>query len=296
MSLLCFGEVFTNLSATQNNSTLKPLLGGSAADVAINFAKLNPKSSFTGIVSHDHFGEQIYQQLRELGVKTGYCKRTDKFKTSLALHFNPASEEPIVEFYRSEFTERCFQNFDFCLKAFEDHHMLHVCATGLDNKHIYRTTLKALEQANNSNQWISFDINLYLRTLSSPQHTLSRIIRCAAMTHLIYLNTHVLNYLCQLSNKPITADAMLEKIRQNHQIILMFEPSQTLKCFTPSELITFKLSDTDTLHNFNSAALLGRFLHGIWMQTQDNQKICRSKLIEALAFSLPNSACSLSQP
>lgn len=80
--ILCAGESLIDM--VPENGAFRPLAGGAVYNTAIALGRLGTKTGYLWPISNDPFGEVLLRPLKEAGVDTTLCPRSDRL-TTLAL-------------------------------------------------------------------------------------------------------------------------------------------------------------------------------------------------------------------
>tara|TARA_B100001094_G_scaffold295291_1_gene316527 strand:- start:7744 stop:8700 length:957 start_codon:yes stop_codon:yes gene_type:complete len=287
MSLLCFGEVLVDLLSNDSQpEQFTKFAGGAPANVAVAYAKLGGNASFVGMLGKDKFGDFLEQELQQAGVHTKYCKRTAKAQTALAFICLDKHNERDFTFYRSQTADLLFKAHDFCLAAFQQHEIFHMCSNSLCEQAIFQTTLKGLEQAKAACCLISFDINLRTHLWQTPKHIYSRVMKVIASTDILKLNEDELKWLTEHAKPEHAKQDLIQLCFQlGVQVILLTRGKQHITCYTQNSQMDVTPPSCDTIDTTAAGdAFIGGFLYAMSQQIIHKQPLSASQLRESIVF------------
>lgn len=166
--VFCIGETLIDFIPAQKDQSLKEVTsfervaGGAPMNVAIAVAKYGGNSVMLTKIANDHFGEHIMDVLKENGVDTSYCLRSDKGETGLAFVSNDQSGERSFNFYRKNAADLLLSPEEIQSEWFEPGDILHFCSVDLIESPMKQTHRKVIEDIRKIGGIVSFDPNVRL--------------------------------------------------------------------------------------------------------------------------------------
>jgi fructokinase len=136
--------------------------GGAPANVAVGVAKLGGKAAFLGKFGADPFGDFLIGTLRENGVDTTGCIRTQEAKTGLAFIALQENGEHSFHFYRDPSADMLLSEEDIDETLVRQARIVHVGSVTAVTEAAFQATLKALRLAREAGNITSFDVNFRL--------------------------------------------------------------------------------------------------------------------------------------
>ena len=164
----CIGETLIDFIPVQKDKSLKEVsgfervAGGAPMNVAIAVAKYGGKSVMLTKIANDHFGDYIIDVLKENGVETSYCLRSDEGETGLAFVSVDQHGERSFNFYRKNAADLLLSPEEVKLEGFQQGDILHFCSVDLIESPMKQTHKKVIDDVRKKGGIVSFDPNVRL--------------------------------------------------------------------------------------------------------------------------------------
>jgi fructokinase len=166
--VFCIGETLIDFIPAQKDKSLKDVTnfervaGGAPMNVAIAVAKYGGKSVMLTKIANDYFGEYILDVLKENGVDTSYCLRSDEGETGLAFVSVDQNGERSFNFYRKNAADLLLSSEEVKSEWFQQGDLLHFCSVDLIESPMKQTHKKVIEDFRKKGGIVSFDPNVRL--------------------------------------------------------------------------------------------------------------------------------------
>lgn len=161
--VLFIGEMLIDFIPTTNDLNDSPCYqphpGGAVANAAVALARLGGASRFVGKLSEDSFGRLLLDVLRENQVDTRFIPTTSQSHTTLALVTLQANGQRAFSFYRQQTADTLLEASELDEHAWDDVAIVHAGSVLLTVDPARSATLAALEQAQQRDITVSFDVN-----------------------------------------------------------------------------------------------------------------------------------------
>lgn len=164
--ILIFGEVLIDEIIDQHGKK-HPLVGGSAANVAVNLEQLGIHTTFIGAYGNDAYGDLIQMTLKSYGVDTSYLQ-SSTLNTSI-VRMNQSVGSPIPTFERgSDFDIKPMKDLDHLLDTVD---IFHFTYWPLSKNPAKTTLLDLIKRAKKKNILLGFDPNIHPDLISDSSLT-----------------------------------------------------------------------------------------------------------------------------
>lgn len=164
--ILVYGEVLID-EIIDNQGHNHGLVGGSAANVAINLAQLGIRSTFIGAKGNDAYGQLIQSTLDAAGCDTNYLI-TSYLNTSV-VKMNQTVGTPLPKFHRGADSE--IENLKAIDNLLDTVDILHFTYWPLSKNPAKKTLFELIKQAKAKNILLGFDPNIHEDLLTDSSMT-----------------------------------------------------------------------------------------------------------------------------
>lgn len=165
--IVCFGEALIDFLNTGRREEAPLALdeftqfpGGAPANVAVAVAKLGGDVSFGGQVGNDRFGGFLLDALKRYGVDTSLTLTHPTAPTTLAFVFLDENGERSFAFRRQNTADMLVTREQVAASGYRKASILHFCSNTLTETDIANVTRYLVDQAQDSDTFLSFDVNL----------------------------------------------------------------------------------------------------------------------------------------
>lgn len=160
LDVLCVGELLVDFISTEQVDSVgeagwfKPVVGGQAANVAVNVARLGGRSALVARVGTDGLGNLCSKNLADAGVDTSLLINDPVMPTSLSVIARSTSTPDFIV-YRG--ADRCLEPADIPAEMLQATRAVHASSFLLSHEPSRSAVLAALSQAKAAGALVSLD-------------------------------------------------------------------------------------------------------------------------------------------
>ena len=165
IDIICLGRAAVDFYGQQIGSTLENMgsfakyLGGSSANIAYGCSKLGLSSAMLTRVGNEHMGRFVRNELESVGVDTSHVITDNERLTGLVvLGIQDKETFPLI-FYRKDCADMAISETDFTKEFIASSRALLITGTHFSSDNTYKTSMKAIEYAKDSDTQVIVDID-----------------------------------------------------------------------------------------------------------------------------------------
>lgn len=251
--VFCIGEIIIDFIPTQKDVSLKEVTnfervaGGAPMNVAIAVTKFGGSSVMLTKIANDHFGDYIFDCLKENGVDTSYCVRTNEGETGLAFVSNDKNGERSFSFYRKNAADLMLSPEEVKSKWFQTGDFLHFCSVDLIESPMKKTHKKVIKDFHNIGGIVSFDPNVRIPLWPDVESCRQTINEFLPMADLVKVSDEELTFITNIEEE---SDAIKSLFVGNVKVVIYTKGSNGAEIYLKSgesyEDKGFKVTVVDT--------------------------------------------------
>lgn len=134
--------------------------GGAPANVAVGLSKLDTRTAFIGKVGNDVLGRFLYDRLNNEDVNLNNMILTDQAKTALTIVTLDQKGDRSFDFFVDPSADQLLKKEEIDDELFGDYKIFHFGSISMINEIGREATKYALQLANESDMYVSYDPNL----------------------------------------------------------------------------------------------------------------------------------------
>jgi fructokinase len=212
--VFCIGETLIDLIPEQKNKSLKEVTsfervaGGAPMNVAIAVAKYGGNSVMLTKIANDHFGDYIMDVLKENGVDTSYCLRSDEGETGLAFVSVDHNGERSFNFYRKNAADLLLSSEEIKSEWFQPGELLHFCSVDLIESPMKRAHKKVIKDFQEIDGIVSFDPNVRLPLWPDAESCRQTINEFLPMADIVKISDEELTFITNIEKEDEAIEAL----------------------------------------------------------------------------------------
>lgn len=199
--LFAIGEALIDFMPTVTDTALKDVeqfsrqVGGAPCNVACTVQKLGAQAEMITQLGNDAFGDIIVETLQNIGIGTGYIKRTNEANTALAFVSLKADGQRDFSFYRKPSADMLYeaQNIEDIDMGKGD--ILHFCSVDLVDSPMKQAHLAMVEKFEQQQGTIVFDPNVRLPLWDNEEDCRNAILTFIPKAHVIKVSDEELEFI-----------------------------------------------------------------------------------------------------
>lgn len=205
--VFCIGETLIDFIPVEKDKSLKEVTsfervaGGAPMNVAIAVAKFGGHSVMLTKISNDPFGDYIMDILKENGVETSYCARSNKGETGLAFVSVDQNGERSFSFYRKNAADLLFSPKDIKSEVFQQGDFLHFCSVDLIESPMKQAHKKVIEDVRKIGGIVSFDPNVRLPLWPDAENCRRTIMDFLPLADIVKVSDEELPFITQVEEE-----------------------------------------------------------------------------------------------
>jgi fructokinase len=205
--VFCIGETLIDFIPGQKDKSLKEVTsfervaGGAPMNVAIAVAKYGGNAVMLTKIANDHFGEHIMDVLKDSGVDTSYCLRSNVGETGLAFVSVDQKGERSFNFYRKNAADLLLSPEEIKSEGFQKGDLLHFCSVDLIESPMKQTHKKVIQDVRRVGGMVSFDPNVRLPLWSDPESCRQTIKEFLPMVDIVKVSDDELTFITEMETE-----------------------------------------------------------------------------------------------
>ncbi|MPM03489.1 Fructokinase [bioreactor metagenome] len=205
--VFCIGEILIDFIPAQKDKSLKEVTnfervaGGAPMNVAIAVAKYGGNSVMLTKIANDHFGDYIMEILKENGVETSLCLRSDEGETGLAFVSVDQNGERSFNFYRKNAADLLLSPEEVKSEWFHPGDLLHFCSVDLIESPMKQTHNKVIEDFRDIGGIVSFDPNVRLPLWPDAESCRQTIIDFLPLADIVKVSDEELTFITEIEKE-----------------------------------------------------------------------------------------------
>lgn len=278
--VFCIGETIIDFIPEQKNKSLKEVAtfkrvaGGAPMNVAIAIAKYGGTSVMLTKIANDHFGDYIVDVLKENGVDTSYCLRSNEGETGLAFVSVDQNGERSFNFYRKNAADLLLSPEEIKLEWFEPGDLLHFCSVDLIESPMKLAHKKVIKHFQKIGGIVSFDPNVRLPLWPDAESCRQTINEFLPMADIVKISDEELTFITNIEKEE---EAIESLFIGNVKVVVYTKGSKGADIYLKSgekyEDKGFKVVVADTTGAGD--AFIGGFLSELLSLEISQQNLCK---------------------
>lgn len=205
--VFCIGETLIDFIPWQKDKSLKEVIGfervagGAPMNVAVAVAKYGGNSVMLTKIANDHFGEHIMDVLKDSGVDTSYCLRSNVGETGLAFVSVDQNGERSFNFYRKNAADLLLSPEEVKSEWFQQGDILHFCSVDLIESPMKQTHKKVIQDFRRKSGIVSFDPNVRLPLWPDTESCLQTIKEFLPMVDIVKVSDEELTFITEIETE-----------------------------------------------------------------------------------------------
>ncbi|WP_299093950.1 carbohydrate kinase [uncultured Metabacillus sp.] len=212
--VFCIGETLIDFIPAQKDKSLKEVTnfervaGGAPMNVAIAIAKYGGHSVMLTKIANDNFGDYIMDVLKENGVDTSNCLRSDEGETGLAFVSVDQNGERSFSFYRKNAADLLLSPEEVKSEWFQKGDLLHFCSVDLIESPMKQTHQKVIEDVRKKGGIVSFDPNVRLPLWPDAESCRQTIIDFLPLADIVKVSDEELTFITGIEEENEAIDSL----------------------------------------------------------------------------------------